>query len=172
MRGVSSIELHASNKSQIASQALSYISALYEVEREVKPLSIDERLHIRQARSKPLTDALYQWMVLQRRQITNGTATAKAIDSTASSAGVPSRALWMTDNCRSTTTGQKTRSGVCTWRQSVVRPGWRPVARKRRGRLLAFSCKPGRSLCRYVPFLLHLAQLAGVAQFTLDARRR
>ena len=73
-------ELHASNKSQIASQALSYISALYDVEREVKPLSIDERLHIRQTKSKPLADALYQWMVLQRRQITDGTATAKAID--------------------------------------------------------------------------------------------
>ena len=29
-------ELHASNKSQIAGQALSYISALYDVEREVK----------------------------------------------------------------------------------------------------------------------------------------
>ena len=73
-------ELHASNKSQIAGQALSYISALYDVEREVKYLTGDERLHIRQARSKPLTDALYQWMVLQRGQITDGTATAKALD--------------------------------------------------------------------------------------------
>ena len=73
-------ELHASNKSQIAGQALQIISALYDVEREVNPLSIDERLHIRQARSKPLSDALYQWMVLQRRQITDGSATARAID--------------------------------------------------------------------------------------------
>ena len=73
-------DLHASNKSQIAGQALSYISALYDVEREVKTLSIDERLHIRQARSKPLTDALYQWMELHRRQITDGTATARALD--------------------------------------------------------------------------------------------
>ena len=73
-------ELHASNQSQIATQALQSISALYDVEREVKPLSIDERLHIRQARSKPLADALYQWMVLHRRQITDGTATARALD--------------------------------------------------------------------------------------------
>ena len=73
-------ELHASNKSQIAGQALSYISALYDVEREVKNLTANERLHIRQARSKPLTDALYRWMELQRRQITDGSATAKAID--------------------------------------------------------------------------------------------
>ena len=73
-------DLHTSNKSQIAGQALSYISALYDVEREVKSLTADERLHIRQARSKPLADALYQWMVLQRGHITDGTATAKALD--------------------------------------------------------------------------------------------
>jgi len=73
-------ELHVSNKSQIASQALGYISALYDVEREVKSLTTDERLHIRQAQSKPLADAFHQWMGLQRRQITDGSATAKAID--------------------------------------------------------------------------------------------
>ena len=73
-------DLHASNKSQIAGQALSYISALYDVEREAKDLTADERLHVRQAKSKPLTDAFYQWMVLQRRQITDGTATARALD--------------------------------------------------------------------------------------------
>ena len=80
MRGESSIDLHASNKSQIAGQALSYISALYDVEREVKNQTTDERLRIRQVRSQPLADALYQWMVLQRRQVTGGTATAKALD--------------------------------------------------------------------------------------------
>ena len=73
-------DLHGSNKSQIAGQALSYINALYDVEREVKTLSIDERLHIRQSKSKLLADALHQWMELKRRQITDGTATAKAID--------------------------------------------------------------------------------------------
>jgi len=73
-------DLHVSNKSQIAGQALSYLSALYDVEREVKTLSIDERLQIRQAKSKPLADAFHQWMELQRRQITDGSATAKALD--------------------------------------------------------------------------------------------
>ena len=73
-------ELHVSNKSHIAGQALSYISALYAVEREVKSLTADERLHIRQVQSRPLADALYQWMELQRRQITDGSATAKALD--------------------------------------------------------------------------------------------
>ena len=72
-------DLHASNKSQIAGQALSYISALYDVEREVKSLTADERQQIRQVRSRPLADALHQWMELQRRQITDGTATARAL---------------------------------------------------------------------------------------------
>ena len=45
-------DLHVSNKSEIAQQALSYIGQLYEVEREVKPLSADERGRIRQTKSK------------------------------------------------------------------------------------------------------------------------
>ena len=73
-------DLHASNKSQIAAQALQSISTLYDIEREVKSLTADERLNIRQTRSRPLADALHQWMELQRRQITDGTATARALD--------------------------------------------------------------------------------------------
>lgn len=73
-------DLHVSNKSQIAAQALLYISQLYDVEREVKHLTTDERRHIRQTRSKPLADAFHQWMVLQRQKITDGSATAKALD--------------------------------------------------------------------------------------------
>ena len=73
-------DLHASNKSLIAAQALQSISALYDVEREVKSLTVDERLKIRQTRSRPLADALHQWMELQRRQITDGSATARALD--------------------------------------------------------------------------------------------
>ena len=74
------LDLHVSNKSQIAGQALSYISALYDVERKVKSLPAYERLHIRRAQSRPLADGLYQWMELKRRQITDGSATAKALD--------------------------------------------------------------------------------------------
>ena len=73
-------DLHVSNKSDIAQQALTYIAQLYKIEREVKHLSADERLRIRQTESKPLLDALHQWMLLQRQRITDGTATAKALD--------------------------------------------------------------------------------------------
>jgi transposase len=73
-------DLHAAAKSQIAGQACNYISQLYDVEREIKTLKPDERLKIRQTRSKPLADKFHEWMLLQRQQITDGTATAKALD--------------------------------------------------------------------------------------------
>ena len=67
-----------SNKSQIAEQALQYIAQLYTAEREVKNLHADERLQIRQIHSKPLADAMHEWMRLQRQKITDGSATDKA----------------------------------------------------------------------------------------------
>ena len=73
-------DLHVSNKSEIAQQALTTIGQLYEVEREVKHLGAQERGRIRKDKSKPLVDALHHWMVLQRQRVTDGTATAKALD--------------------------------------------------------------------------------------------
>ena len=72
--------LHVSSKSQIAGQACTYISQLYEVERDARHLNTAERLKIRQAKSKPLADAFKEWMLLQRQKITDGSATAKALD--------------------------------------------------------------------------------------------
>jgi transposase len=73
-------DLHVSSKSQIAGQACVYISQLYDVERDARHLSADERLQIRQRQSKPLADAFKEWMLLQRQKITDGSATAKALD--------------------------------------------------------------------------------------------
>ena len=73
-------DLHLSSKSQIAGQACAYISQLYDVEREVKHLGAEERLQVRQRESKPLADAFHRWMLLQRQKITDGSATAKALD--------------------------------------------------------------------------------------------
>lgn len=75
-------DLHASSKSQLAQQACVYISQLYDIEREIKTLASDERLKVRQARSKPLADKFHEWMLLQRQKVTDGTATAKALDYT------------------------------------------------------------------------------------------
>ncbi len=73
-------DLHASNKSQIAHSALEQIARVYDIEREIKELPPDERQRIRQDKSKPLLDALHQWMILHRQKITDGSATAKALD--------------------------------------------------------------------------------------------
>ncbi len=73
-------DLHAANKSQIAASALQQIGALYEIERELKDLPPDERLRIRQVCSIPVLDALHRWMLLTRQKITDGSATARALD--------------------------------------------------------------------------------------------
>lgn len=73
-------ELHVANKSQIAQQALDYIRTLYEVERTTATLTAEERREQRQIHAKPILDQLHQWLKAQRQLITNGTATAKAID--------------------------------------------------------------------------------------------
>jgi len=53
---------------------------IYEIEREVKELALDQRQAIRQQQTKPLLDALHQWMVLQRQKVPEGSASAKALD--------------------------------------------------------------------------------------------
>lgn len=73
-------DLHASSKSQVAESALQQIGMVYEIEREVQSLTPDERQRIRQARTRPLLDALHRWMLLTRQKITDGSATAKALD--------------------------------------------------------------------------------------------
>jgi transposase len=73
-------DLHAANKSQVAESALQQIGAVYEIERELKDMAPDERQRIRQSRSKPVLDAMHQWMLLTRQKITDGTATSRALD--------------------------------------------------------------------------------------------
>jgi transposase len=48
-----------------AHEAMSYFSALYEVEREHAESPPDERLKARQARSRPIMDAFWNWMLAQ-----------------------------------------------------------------------------------------------------------
>ncbi|UUZ78250.1 IS66 family transposase [Polaromonas sp. P1(28)-13] len=73
-------ELHVNHSSVIAAEGLRFFTLLYDVEREVKDLDEHRRLAIRQEKSKPIADALHRWMQLQRSQVTDGSATAKALD--------------------------------------------------------------------------------------------
>ena len=73
-------DLHAANQSQLAQFALEQIGKVYDIERQAKELSAQDRLEMRQKHSQPILDALYQWMVLQRQQLPDSCATAKALD--------------------------------------------------------------------------------------------
>lgn len=73
-------ELHANHKSQVAEQALKYFGALYDVERDVAELKPDRRREVRQERARPIADALHEWMVVQRKLVSEGSAIAKALD--------------------------------------------------------------------------------------------
>ncbi len=64
----------------MAEQALGFFRDLYDVEREVQALDVDERKRIRQLKAKPVADDLQAWLIAQRQKVPEGSATAKAID--------------------------------------------------------------------------------------------
>jgi transposase len=74
------IELQAANQSAIAAEAIMLIRQLYAVERDIGDLGDEERLRQRQARAVPIARTLHDWLTAQRARLTDGTATAKAID--------------------------------------------------------------------------------------------
>lgn len=73
-------DLHVANKSQLAEQALYSIGGLYEVERQARDMSDEDRWRIRQEKAAPIIKTLHDWMLAQRDLVPNGTATAKALD--------------------------------------------------------------------------------------------
>jgi transposase len=59
---------------------LKLIGTLYDVEREIKDLAVEERLHIRRLKARPAADLLHAWLIAHRHKVPDGGATAKAID--------------------------------------------------------------------------------------------
>jgi len=73
-------ELVKANASQVAVQAIVRIAALYRIEADARDLSCQQRLQMREERSGPLWQQLHAWLQLERRQVPDGSATARAID--------------------------------------------------------------------------------------------
>ena len=73
-------ELVKANASPVAAQALQRIAWLYRVEADAKDLSAQQRLQMRQDRSRPLCEELHVWLKLERQRVPDGSAIAKAID--------------------------------------------------------------------------------------------
>ncbi|TCS34307.1 IS66 family transposase [Reinekea marinisedimentorum] len=73
-------DLHAANQSTLAEYALQQIGHLYDIEREIKETTNEQRKMVRQQQAKPILDQLREWLTLQRQRVPNGSAIAKAID--------------------------------------------------------------------------------------------
>ena len=71
-------ELWVNHQSPVGEQALKFFGALYDVEREVAESDSQQRCEVRR-RSRPVADALHQWLVEHRRKVPEGSATARAI---------------------------------------------------------------------------------------------
>ena len=68
------------NASAVAAQAIQRIAWLYRVEADARGLGCEQRLQMRDERSKPLWQELHLWLQLERTRVPDGSAIAKAID--------------------------------------------------------------------------------------------
>ena len=71
-------EVFEANKSPIAEEALRRIQELYVIEAEINGRSADQRRAERQKHSKPLLDALHDWLREQRRRLSGKAPLGKA----------------------------------------------------------------------------------------------
>jgi transposase len=72
-------DLHQGHRSPAAKEALERIAQLYAIEKEIRGRSPDERREIRQARSRPLLDALHPWLRAKMSEVSRKSELAKAI---------------------------------------------------------------------------------------------
>ena len=73
-------ELWVHHGSQVGEQALRFFKRLYDFEREARHAPPDERRGLRQRKSRRVAGVLRRWLLLQRQQVPDGSATARAID--------------------------------------------------------------------------------------------
>lgn len=73
-------DLHVTNKSQLAEQALHSIGDLYEIERQALEMTDEDRWRIHQEKAAHFIDARHTWMLAQRDLVPEGSAIAKALD--------------------------------------------------------------------------------------------
>src|SRR5262252_7250865 len=72
-------ELHQGHQSPLAKEALERIAQLYAIEKEIRGRSPGERKEVRQARSRPLLEALHGWLKATMSKLSRKSELAKAI---------------------------------------------------------------------------------------------
>ena len=73
-------ELFKANGSPVAAEAIQRIAMLYQIERDARSMTVEDRLAARQQRSKQLWDELHEWLALERARVPDGSGIAGAID--------------------------------------------------------------------------------------------
>lgn len=72
-------DLYEAHKSPVAKEALERIAALYAIEEEIRGRAADERREVRQQRSRPLLEALKQWLEEILGKLSKKSDTARAV---------------------------------------------------------------------------------------------
>jgi transposase len=72
-------DLYEAHKSPVAKEALERIAALYAIEEEIRGRAAEERREVRQLRSRPLLDALKQWLEGTLDKLSRKSDTARAV---------------------------------------------------------------------------------------------
>ena len=72
-------EIQAAMPAPIAAEALARIGALYAVEREIRGLSAPTRQSVRQARAKPILEAMKPWLAAKLAAVSGKSTIAEAI---------------------------------------------------------------------------------------------
>jgi len=142
-------ELWANHSSTLAEHALKLFGALYDVEREVKALSSDERKRIRQLKSRPAADLLHAWLLASRQKVPDGGATAKAIDYSLKRWGALTRFI---------------DDGDLAADNNRIENLIRPIALGRKNWLFAGSLRAGQRAAAIMS-LLHTARLNGLEPY-------
>jgi transposase len=72
-------DLHHGHSSPVAKEALERIAQLYGIEKEIRGRSPDDRKEIRQARSRPVLEAMHAWLKATMSKLSKKSELAKAI---------------------------------------------------------------------------------------------
>jgi transposase len=72
-------QFHASTGSPVAAELLARVASLYEIEAEIRGTSADARRAVRDARSRPIVEALHAWLQEQVPRLPGASDLAKAM---------------------------------------------------------------------------------------------
>jgi transposase len=72
-------QFHATTKSPLAAEVLTRVAALYAIEAEIRGRTAEQRRQARQARSRPIVEALHDWLRVHVERVSGVSELAKAM---------------------------------------------------------------------------------------------